>query len=283
MHILRSIADVRKTVSKAQKEGLKVGFVPTMGALHNGHLSLLSQSKLHAQITIVSIFVNPTQFGPGEDFERYPRPIEEDIALLEAAGADYLFLPSNEEMYMRERYFAFEIIGLADHLCGRTRPGHFQGVVQVVNKLFNIVRPDVAVFGLKDIQQFRILERMTEEINHPVTILGGKTVRESDGLAMSSRNRYLTLEQRQQAPMLYNALRAVFEAAKSLDIALTRKIIEEAKQRLSDNGFKIDYLETVEYGSLQPVENLRLNTRYIVAGAVFVGKTRLIDNLILET
>jgi pantoate--beta-alanine ligase len=283
MEIITSIAEIRKAVHRHRSSGGTIGFVPTMGALHNGHLSLLAQSKANASLTIVSIFVNPTQFGPNEDFERYPRPVEEDIALLKHHGADILFLPSTEEMYTRDRYFHFEIIGMADNLCGKTRPGHFQGVVQVVNKLFNIVRPDVAVFGLKDIQQYRIIERMAEEFNHPVTILPGVTVREPDGLAMSSRNRYLTAEQRTQAPLLYQCLRSVFEMAASLNIEKTNAVIAACKQDLIRNGFKIDYLDLVEYGSLQPVEFLRANARFIIAGAVFVGKTRLIDNLILET
>lgn len=283
MEILRTIAEIRNAVSTRRLKGLKIGFVPTMGALHNGHLSLLAQSKANADVTIVSIFVNPTQFGPNEDFERYPRPLEEDIALLEMHGADILFLPSTEEMYSREKYFHFEILGMADHLCGKTRPGHFQGVVQVVNKLFNIVGPDVAVFGLKDIQQYRIVERMVEEFNHPVRILPGITVREPDGLAMSSRNRYLNPDQRAVAPALYRSLRAVFDVAATLNMEKTRASLEQQKLQLAENGFKIDYLELVEYASLQPAVFLRAHSRFIVAGAVFIGKTRLIDNLILET
>lgn len=280
MQVIKSISGIRDVVQKLKSGGKSTALVPTMGALHEGHLALIRKALGHADTVIVSIFVNPTQFAPGEDFERYPRPVQEDLAACEREGVSVVFLPEKEELYQGDAFIGFEIKGLAAHLCGKSRPGHFNGVVQVVNKLFNIVRPDVAVFGQKDIQQFRILEQMAKEFDHGIEIIMGETIREDDGLALSSRNRYLGREERKKAPSLNRALQniAIAAGAGADPRALTKTQIG----LLEGDGIRVDYLEIVDYESLQPVDSLLPGRKHIVAGAIFLGKTRLIDNRIFE-
>ena len=280
MEVVRTISDVRQRVSAARREGKRVGFVPTMGYLHEGHLSLVDLCRERAEYCVVSIFVNPTQFGPGEDYERYPRDPERDRRLLEERGVDLVFAPEVGEMYPEEPLVRFRIEKLADHLCGPRRPGHFPGVLLVVAKLLHIVQPDVAVFGQKDLQQLLIIRRMVRDLNFPVEIVAGPTVREPDGLAMSSRNAYLSPEERARATVLYRSLqraKALIEggerSARSV-IGAMRAMIEATP------GVRIDYIEIVDLEELRPVE--RLEGRVAIALAVYVGPARLIDNLVLE-
>ncbi len=280
MQIARTIAEAREAVRQAKHAGRRVGFVPTMGYLHEGHLSLVDLCRKHADYIAVSVFVNPTQFGPGEDYERYPRDFERDRRLLEARGVDLLFAPSVEEMYPESSLIRFEIERLADHLCGPRRPGHFPGVLLVVAKLFNVIQPDVAVFGQKDLQQLVIIKRLVRDLDFPVEIIAGPTVREPDGLAMSSRNAYLSPEERQNATVLYRALqhaKALIEGGErsaSAVIEAMREVIAQVE------GARVDYIEIVELERLQPIE--RLEGLFAIALAVFIGPARLIDNLVLE-
>lgn len=278
--IAYTIEEARKAISSARSQGCKIGFVPTMGYLHEGHLSLVDLCKQHADYSVVSLFVNPTQFGPHEDYERYPRDFERDLKLLRERGVDLLFAPSVDEMYPEEPLIRFEIGKLADHLCGMKRPGHFPGVLLVVAKLFCIIRPDVAVFGQKDLQQLIIIKRLVKDLNFPIKIVAGPTVREADGLAMSSRNAYLSAGQRREATALYRAL----QHAKGLIEAGERssqRVIEAMTRLISQaKSARIDYIEIVDLESLEPME--RLEGRLAIALAVYVGPARLIDNLVLE-
>lgn len=278
MIVIRTIDEMRSWVRHERTQGHIVGFVPTMGALHEGHMQLVSKAAELVSRVIVSIFVNPTQFGPNEDLSRYPRPFEEDLDKCRNAGVAAVFHPAVEDMYDRETFIQFELDKMGDHLCGASRPGHFAGVIQVVNKLFNIVQPDVAVFGQKDYQQYRILERMVEEFNHPVRMVMHPTVRADDGLALSSRNRYLSDRDRRLAPSIYSELQEIaVELKKDPSVATA---IEPSKKRLMAAGFKIDYISVVSNNDLQPL--IRATGTCIVAIAVFLGTTRLIDNLLVE-
>ncbi len=281
MHISRSVGDLRKHVAALKQQGKKIGLVPTMGALHEGHLSLIRLARKHSDAVVVTAFVNPTQFGPEEDFDRYPRSQSHDMHACETEGVEIFFMPPVEEMYPSTSHIGFTINTLDEHLCGATRPHHFPGVIQVVNKLFNMVQPDVAVFGQKDIQQYKILERMRDEFAHPVELIRAPIVRDSDGLALSSRNAYLTPEQRSKAPMLYQALHYVGMRIQKGDTHLIN-LIEDRKKTLTENGFQVDYLQCVDEEELQPVSEPEPGQNYIVAGAVYLGATRLIDNIIVE-
>ncbi len=261
-----------------------VGFVPTMGYLHEGHASLIRRSAAENGLTVVSVFVNPLQFGPNEDFERYPRNPERDGEISEQAGADMLFMPEASEMYPKPVATKVIITDLTDRLCGASRPGHFDGVGTVVSKLFHIVMPDAAYFGLKDAQQVAVIERMTEDLNIPVRIVPCETVREPDGLAMSSRNVYLSPEERQQAVVLSASLTKASEwlaAGKLTPSELRSRIAASIRTApLAD----IDYAEVLTYPDLAvPTEGEPLRSgRYIIALAVRFGRTRLIDNRIYE-
>ena len=279
MRTVRTVAGMKAALAELRAQGRTIGFVPTMGYLHEGHLSLVRECRKSADVTVASIFVNPLQFGPREDFRRYPRDPERDGSALEKEGVDILFLPSDREMYPEGYRTSVEVAGLQERLCGRTRPGHFRGVATVVLKLFNIVRPDWAFFGQKDAQQVVVLRRMAEDLNMDVEIRAMPTVREPDGLAMSSRNSYLSAEERRAALVLFWSLgeaRRMFEngerAASRLRECLLTSIASEPLAEL-------DYAEVVDPDSLEPVE--RIEGEALVALAVYVGKTRLIDNTIL--
>lgn len=278
MKIARTIAQARKEIAQARGARKRIGFVPTLGYLHEGHLKLIDIAKAHSNYVVVSLFVNPTQFGPREDFSEYPRDFERDKKLCESRGTDLLFAPSVGEMYPRPSAIRLEIAKLADHLCGARRPGHFNGVMLVIAKLFNIVQPDVAVFGQKDAQQLFIIKRMVEDLNFPVKIVTAPTVREKDGLAMSSRNVYLSPKEREQSTVLYRAL----QRAKELITAGerdARKLKSELEKSIAGEA-KIDYVEIVETETLQPIE--KLEGQFMIALAVYFDKARLIDNIILE-
>jgi pantoate--beta-alanine ligase len=275
-----STLGVREAVAKARQRGLSVGLVPTMGALHAGHVSLIRAARLETGFVVVSIFVNPTQFGPKEDLSRYPRPLAQDLAACAREGVDLVFHPDADVMYPPGFRTFVEVQGLQDVLCGKARPGHFRGVATVVLKLFNIVQPDIAYFGQKDGQQTRILEQMVRDLNVPVRLRICPIVREPDGLALSSRNQYLDPDQRRQAAVLYRALeeaRCRIENGER-DAAVVCRAMRERIQTVP--GAATDYVAVVDVDTLQPVD--RLQGEVLLAVAVQFGGTRLIDNLRLQ-
>jgi pantoate--beta-alanine ligase len=280
MTLVRTIADCR--AARARFAGL--AFVPTMGALHDGHLSLVRAARQQARAVAVSIFVNPTQFGPREDLSRYPRPLEQDLALCREAGVDLVFVPDAEEMYGRGPKVLVDLPDLTTVLEGKHRPGHFQGVCQVVAKLFNIVQPQVACFGRKDFQQLRVIGAMCEALDFPVSVVGCPTVREADGLAMSSRNRYLTPDQHARALSISRALFAAMEAFDG-GARLASRLVTIMQRTLLDVGqlghvpLSIDYVACVDPLTLRPLE--QITDAAVCCIAARVGDTRLIDNLTL--
>ncbi|MBF0269624.1 MAG: pantoate--beta-alanine ligase [Alphaproteobacteria bacterium] len=276
MRAVRQPAELRAIIADWQRQGLKVGFVPTMGALHEGHLSLVDMAKAEADKVVVSIFVNPTQFGPNEDFTRYPRQEAADQALLEQAGGDLVYLPDVAAMYPQGFSTSITVAHVSEGLCGACRPGHFSGVATVVAKLLLQGLPDLAVFGEKDYQQLQVIRRLVLDLDIPVRILGAPTLREADGLAKSSRNAYLTPEERAIAPRLFQVLS---EAAASLRAGLPAgQATSQASQSLLRAGFaKVDYIEVRDAQSLEPVEHPTAPAR--ILAAAWLGRTRLIDNL----
>ncbi|MGQ9663562.1 MAG: pantoate--beta-alanine ligase [Kiritimatiellia bacterium] len=279
MRVIRSAAEMQKTALQARREGKSIGFVPTMGCLHEGHISLIRRARAEADLVVVSIFVNPLQFGPREDLATYPRDFESDLELCRQQMVDIVFAPSEAEMYSSEFSTYVEETVLSRGLCGRFRPGHFRGVTTVVAKLFNLVLPDVAIFGEKDAQQARVIRRITRDLNFPVRILTLPTVREPDGLALSSRNRRLSAEERQRAATIYQALAAARELANAGE-RNARVLEQEVRSRLEKAGLKVEYVEVVDEASLESVETV--NRPVILAVAVKVGTTRLIDNIQLD-
>ena len=274
--ILRTIAELRARVAEWRRGGETIGLVPTMGALHEGHLSLVRRSRAATKRTVVSIFVNPTQFGPNEDFQRYPRDFAGDIAKLDAVGVDAVFAPEVAEMYPEGAATTVTVSGLTDGLDGPFRPGHFQGVATIVTKLLLQCLPDVAFFGEKDYQQLQVIKRLARDLDVPVRIEGVPTYREADGLAMSSRNVYLTPAERAAAPALHRAINAVAAALARGEPAAPA--IAAAKAELNRAGFtKIDYIAAVDASTLKPIEKPSGPAR--VAAAAWFGSTRLIDNV----
>lgn len=279
MKIIRKIKQMQEYVHGASHSGKTVGFVPTMGALHEGHLSLIQRARKENDIVIVSIFVNPTQFGPKEDFKEYPRPFKKDVEFAKGAGADVIFNPEVEEMYRPEYQTFVEVGEIAKGLCGASRPGHFRGVATVVIKLFNAVSADRAYFGQKDYQQVQVIKRMVEDLNIPIKIVMCPIVRERDGLAMSSRNQYLNPEERKSATCLYEALQVAKDMVKTGIKDVSR--IKQEMYDIIENNFlaKVDYIEIANAETLEPVK--KMQKRVIIALAVFIGKTRLIDNMVI--
>ena len=280
MKVLKTKAEMSAVAESWRIENLDVGLVPTMGFLHEGHLSLIRIARQHADKVVVSIFVNPTQFAPGEDFAAYPRDEARDLAMCEAEGADVVFLPSPEELYAPDASVALTENRLAKTMCGLTRPTHFQGVLTVVNKLFNITRADSAVFGMKDAQQLAVIRRMVRDLDMPIAIVPGPIVREPDGLAMSSRNTYLSADERRHALCLRRSLDLAEAMWRRGDSAADAVLGAMREQIAPTPGAVIDYIVAVDADSLEPVETLRPNT--LVALAVKIGRTRLIDNTILN-
>lgn len=281
MDRVETVADLRTRIDGWRRAGEMIALVPTMGNLHAGHYALVEQARGLCDRVVASIFVNPTQFGPGEDFERYPRTPQEDAEGLRRHGCDLAFLPGVQAVYPFGSAHAhrLDVPALADVLCGAHRPGHFDGVVTVVSRLFNLVRPDVAVFGEKDFQQLRILERMTEDLGYAIRIERGPTVREADGLAMSSRNRYLDADQRQRAPGLRRCLLSALEGWRAGRSAAALE--RDAVDHLAGSGFQVDYVEIrLESDLRRPQPDDRDGLRIFVAARL--GATRLIDNLALE-
>ncbi len=277
MIVARSIAEVRELLRAARRAARVLGLVPTMGALHAGHASLIQAARADGCFVLVSIFVNPTQFGPHEDFSRYPRPESADLAACEAADADAVFLPSVGEMYPPESYTRVRVEHLTHHLCGPFRPRHFEGVATIVCKLFNIVQPDRAYFGQKDAQQLAVIRRMVRDLNFAIEIVGCPTRREPDGLALSSRNAYLAPAERAQAACLHQALQAA-RAAITAGALRPEPVLAQMRRIIEDAGpARIDYISIVDADTLQPLETLR--PPLLIALAVHIGKTRLIDNV----
>ena len=279
MKIVSSIDQMRVLCRDARSNEQRLGFVPTMGALHAGHLALVRAARAQCPATAVSIFVNPTQFSPNEDFAKYPRTLEGDQKMLEAEGISLLFVPTVEEMYPPGAATFVNVEGLSDKLCGRSRPGHFRGVATVVAKLFHIVEPDVAYFGQKDAAQVAVIRKMVRDLAFNLEIVVIPTVREADGLAMSSRNAYLSPGERKQALVLYRALCRVQTLADQGERS-ARKLIDAAKDVFRDEpAVRLDYVEIVNQETLEPVSDISQGA--LVAVAAFVGATRLIDNIVL--
>ncbi len=281
MRIFNEVKTIQNWCKEQKLQGKKIGLVPTMGYLHEGHLALVREARIHCQVVVVSIFVNPTQFGVGEDFEVYPRDFERDSALLEQEKVDALFAPANEEMYSSESSTWVEVAGeITTRLCGASRPGHFRGVTTVCSKLFNICLPDLAFFGQKDAQQVMVLEKMVRELNFPLEIIRVPIVREADGLAMSSRNVYLAPEARQQALVLNRALSEAEEAIRNgeRDAVRVKKRMREIIE--SSPQAQIDYVEIYDAYDLADVQTI--DRKSLMALAVKFGNTRLIDNRLVE-
>jgi pantoate--beta-alanine ligase len=280
MDIINNPEEMQNHAIRWKRKGKKVGLVPTMGYLHQGHLALMQEAGKNCDLVIASIFVNPMQFGQGEDYEVYPRDLTRDAQLAESVGVDVIFAPSTADMYPKNYHTFIDIELLTDHLCGLSRPGHFKGVATVVTKLFNIIQPDIAYFGQKDAQQVIVIKRMAADLNMPVEVVCVPTVREEDGLAMSSRNVYLNEKERQQAPVLYRSLK---EAQVLVEQGERNALI--IKNRIKEIIFQaslacIDYVEIVDGITVQPVD--RLEGKILIALAVRFGQTRLIDNILLE-
>ncbi len=280
MQVIKNIKQMSSLSDKWRQEGKKIAFVPTMGYFHNGHLSLMRKGRLLGDVLVVSIFINPIQFGPKEDFKEYPRNFERDSALAQKEKVDVVFVPDEREMYPPGYQTFVEVTKLTQHLCGLSRPGHFKGVATVVAKLFNIVKPHFALFGLKDYQQYLVIKKMVEDLNFDVQIIGCPTVRESDGLAMSSRNEYLLPEQRGAALSLYKSLKMaqdLFETGEHNAKKIKAEIINFIK---TFPYTQIDYVSICDPETLEEIDEIK--DKALMALAVRVGKARLIDNLILE-
>ncbi|WP_172196259.1 pantoate--beta-alanine ligase [Saccharibacillus qingshengii] len=296
MKIAATIAEARTLIAALREErrgseqGNAVGFVPTMGYLHEGHASLLRRSRAESGISVLSIFVNPIQFGPGEDLDRYPRSEKADLELAEREGVDVVFLPSVDEMYPQERKTTVTVTGVTERLCGASRPGHFDGVATVVSKLFHIVKPDKAFFGAKDAQQVAVLQKMVIDLNMDVEIVPCPIIREEDGLALSSRNVYLSSEQRREALVLSRSLREAAERIQSGESVSPRRIVEDVTRAIQASPLAvIDYVEMLAFPDLVPLDeehglsDLRdSGGSLILAVAVKFGTTRLIDNVIMK-
>jgi len=273
-----TIPALRERLTIDRSAGRIVGLVPTMGALHEGHLSLIAKARPECQVVVVSIFVNPLQFDRPEDLSSYPRALDADLRLCASADADIVFAPEGSEIYPRPLDCTVDVGRVADHLCGRTRPGHFRGVATVVMKLFQIAQPHRAYFGKKDAQQLAVIRRLVSDLNVPVTIVGVPTVREADGLALSSRNRRLSPEDRRIAPALYEALRAAQQRIADGDADAERVCRMAADMIRQRPGVRLEYFEVVEPDEMQPVQ--AVHGPVVAAGAVWIGSTRLIDNVV---
>lgn len=280
MEVVKTIEELKARVKQEKVDGKTIGLVPTMGFLHEGHLTLANTARKENDVVMMSIFVNPTQFGPNEDFESYPRDLDRDCKLAESVGVDVVFAPAVEEMYPTDGGIYIRAGRQSEILCGASRPGHFDGVLQVVSKLFHLFEPDRAYFGQKDAQQVAIVQTLVRDYNFPLDIITVPIVREDDGLAKSSRNVYLSEQERKEAPAIYESLQIAKEEflANNDD----KKAIELATKHIQSNtSGKIDYLEFLSYPDLKPVTDE--TNHFLLATAVYIGKTRLIDNIIFHT
>ena len=275
--LISSVSDIRRHLDPIRRAGKRIGLVPTMGALHAGHAANIECARRENEFVVVSIFVNPLQFGPSEDYQRYPRPLEQDMALCAEKGADLVFAPAATDMYAVPQLACVEVQKLGDHLCGAFRPGHFRGVATVVLKLFNIVQPDTAYFGEKDYQQLSIIRRMVLDFNLNLKIVPVATVREQDGLALSSRNTYLQATERATAPLLYRALTKAKEKVESGEADSAKVKAAAAQVLAAEPQIRVEYFEIVDPDEVQPVKTISGSVR--IAAAIWIGKTRLIDNI----
>ncbi|NMZ71270.1 pantothenate synthetase [Pseudomonas peli] len=281
MNTVKSVRELRAAVAQARAEGKQIAFVPTMGNLHAGHAALVEKAAQRADFVVASIFVNPLQFGPSEDLDKYPRTLLADQEKLVEAGCHLLFTPDVEEMYPHgmDGQTRVSVPGVSEGLCGASRPGHFEGVATVVSKLFNMVQPDLAIFGQKDFQQLAVIRTLVRDLNMPIQIIGEPTVRADDGLALSSRNGYLNTAQREVAPVLYRTLQEMATAIRAGERDYA-KLVAVAQQQHSAAGFSPDYLEVREANSLRPATSD--DRRLVILLAAFIGSTRLIDNLAFD-
>jgi len=277
--IIKKVKTMQKLSDSRRCEGRVIGLVPTMGALHDGHVSLIKKCKAESDVTIVSIFINRLQFGVNEDFSNYPKRFDADKKVALSAGVDYIFAPSEDELYSDVFSSFVDVKGVTDNLCGASRPGHFKGVTTVVAKLFNIIKPHKAYFGEKDYQQLVTIKKMVADLNFDVKIIGGKIVRERDGLAMSSRNVYLKSDERKRAPIIYKSLKESRELFFNGENS-SFKIIKNAVNMIESQGFKIDYVKIVDLITLRDVKEI--GSPALMAVAAKIGGTRLIDNIILK-
>jgi pantoate--beta-alanine ligase len=279
LKIFTAIHEMRAASGAIRRAGKRLGFVPTMGALHEGHLSLVRAARAFSDVVVASIFVNPTQFGPSEDLAKYPRSFERDCELLQREGVELLFAPSVEEMYPAGAVTWVTVEGLSDKLDGRSRPGHFRGVTTIVAKLFHVVEPDAAFFGQKDAAQVAIIRRMVRDLNLPVEIVTCPILRETDGLAMSSRNAYLDPEQRTRALVLHRSLIRVQRLADAGEREAAKLVAAGREEFAEEGSVRLDYFEIVDADTLNPVQDISGGA--LAAVAAFVGSTRLIDNILL--
>jgi len=280
MEVIETIEAVRENVKAARKKGKKIGLVPTMGAFHRGHISLIERAVKDCDFVVVSIFVNPTQFGHGEDFEKYPRDFDADIEACRKAGVDLVFAPSTEQMYTAENLTWVNVEKLTDTLCGQFRLGHFRGVTTVCAKLFNIVQPDIAFFGRKDAQQAIVIKRMVADLNMPLKFVICPTVRDTDGLALSSRNQYLTEQQRKDATLIYKSLQECEKMLKA-GVTSTKEVITQMRSILYQApSINIEYVGIVDAETLQSLDHI--TGRVLAAVAVRIGPARLIDNILVD-
>lgn len=280
MKVITTIKDMQQEMKKEKQLGRSIGFVPTMGYLHEGHATLLGAARTENEVVALSIFVNPTQFGPNEDFDTYPRDFERDERVAKEANVDYLFYPSVEEMYKSSRSVAITVTDRVDVLCGQKRPGHFDGVATVLTKLFHIVTPDRAYFGKKDAQQVAVVDGLIEDFNFPVELRAVDTVREADGLAKSSRNVYLTDKEREEAPVLFKSLQSALQLLESGEkhVEIIKQTIRKEIEQYTSG--KVDYIEVYTYPELKTIKQAA--GKIIIALAVQFSKARLIDNVIVD-
>ncbi|KAA0550232.1 pantoate--beta-alanine ligase [Bacillus sp. BGMRC 2118] len=280
MEIIKTINEMQQKIAQLKQEGQSIGFVPTMGYLHEGHLTLVEKAREKASIVVMSIFVNPLQFGPNEDFDRYPRDFERDEKLAEQAGVHILFYPDVLEMYKTDMQFHISVQGLADVLCGSNRPGHFDGVATVLIKLFNIVQPQYAFFGMKDAQQVAVVTSLVNQFNFPIEIIPVETVREEDGLAKSSRNVYLLEGERKEATVLFQSLQLAKQLITS-GVKNPEEIVNEMKKYIEQSSSAtIDYVEIYSFPDLKPLQSL--SGLVLIAGAIRFTNVRLIDNMTID-
>ncbi len=280
MEVAKTIEEIRSLIKKARSNGKTIGLVPTMGALHIGHISLIKAAAEKTDFVVVSIFVNPIQFGPSEDFDKYPRPFEQDLQICQDNSVNLVFAPSSDEMYGRENLTWVDVDKLTEPLCGRSRPDHFRGVTTVCAKLFNIVLPDIAFFGQKDAQQAIVIERMVADLNMPLDIIVCPTVREEDGLAVSSRNKYLNESERKDAPLIYEALQKAQSMVAS-GTKETQQILDEMRKILNRSKLiEPEYVEIVDTETLQPTGTAE--GKLLIAIAAKLGSARLIDNITVD-
>jgi pantoate--beta-alanine ligase len=279
MKIIHNIKSIQNLMLKFKQQKRTIGFVPTMGALHQGHISLIRRARKENDIVVVSIFVNPAQFTPHEDLKKYPRPFEKDNNICRSEGVDVIFAPTLKEMYPEKYLTYIAVEKLSDIMCGEFRFGHFRGVATIVAKLFNIIQPDRAYFGLKDFQQSVIIKKMVTDLNFPVKIISSPLVREKDGLALSSRNVYLSCEERKKALSLPRSLQTAKNLIKYKNVKSAEKIISGMRKIISPRVDKIDYIDIRDAESLEKVKYIK--SKVVIAVAVIVGKTRLIDNIVV--